>query len=87
MANLLVLFMMIQPVSSVMAFSDVEGHWSKPVVTRAATLDFIKGYPDNRFQPEKEISQLEALVLFMQAFGLGNKKTTAKKSKRKLPGA
>ncbi|HBK52656.1 MAG TPA: hypothetical protein DDZ44_01780, partial [Syntrophomonas wolfei] len=53
---MLVLFLVIQPVSSVMAFSDVEWHWSKPVVTRAATLDFIKGYPDNSFQPEKEIS-------------------------------
>ncbi|WP_061214344.1 S-layer homology domain-containing protein [Syntrophomonas wolfei] len=84
-ANLLVLFLVIQPVSSVMAFSDVEWHWSKPVVTRAATLDFIKGYPDNSFQPEKEISQMEALVLFMRAVGLGNGKTTAKKSKKEAP--
>jgi len=84
-ANLLVLFLMIQPVSSVMAFSDMEGHWSKPVVTRAATLDFIKGYPDNSFQPEKDISQMEALVLFMRAVGLGNEKTTAKKSKKEAP--
>ncbi|MDD2510752.1 MAG: S-layer homology domain-containing protein, partial [Syntrophomonas sp.] len=67
------------------AFSDMEGHWSKPVVSRAATLDFIKGYPDNCFQPEKEISQMEALVLFMRAVGLDNDKTAAKKSKKEAP--
>ncbi len=84
-ASWLFLFILWLPTASVLAFSDLEGHWSKAAVSRAATLDFIKGYPDNTFWPEKDISQLESLVLFMGAMDLGNEKTSAKKVKIEAP--
>lgn len=51
-------------------FSDLQGHWAQKAVSRAAALDFISGYPDGKFRPEQEISQIEALVLFMRADGI-----------------
>ncbi|MEN6325188.1 MAG: S-layer homology domain-containing protein [Syntrophomonas sp.] len=58
---------------------DTKGHWSDQLVCRAASLDLISGYPDNTFKPEKELSQMEALVLFMRAAGYSDSKKTVSK--------
>lgn len=58
---------------------DTKGHWADQVVCRAASLDLISGYPDNTFKPEKELSQMEALVLFMRAAGYSDTKKTVDK--------
>ncbi len=60
---------------------DTKGHWSDQLVCRAASLDLISGYPDNTFKPEKELSQMEALVLFMRAAGYTDTKKTVGKQK------
>jgi hypothetical protein len=71
-------------VEPVLAYDDIKGHWARQAVTRASSLDFIKGYPDNTFKPEKEISQMEALVLFMRACGYDNETTAKKKARPEL---
>ncbi|MDD3269929.1 MAG: S-layer homology domain-containing protein [Syntrophomonadaceae bacterium] len=58
---------------------DTKGHWSDQVVCRAAALELISGYPDNTFKPEKELSQMEALVLFMRSAGYSDSKKTVDK--------
>jgi hypothetical protein len=56
--------------------SDIEGHWARKAILRAATLEFISGYPDGQFRPEQDISQIEVLVLFMRAQGFTFDKVT-----------
>jgi hypothetical protein len=63
------------PSASAATFSDMQGHWAQKAVSRAASLDFISGYPDGQFKPDQEISQIEALVLFMRAEGINLKDT------------
>jgi len=50
-------------------YSDVEAHWAGEAVCQASVLGLISGYPDGSFKPEQELTQMEALVLFMRAAG------------------
>ncbi len=44
-------------------FSDIDTHWSKPYVLRAATAGWIAGYPDGTFLPEQPITRAEAMTI------------------------
>lgn len=44
-------------------FSDIDGHWSKSYVLKAATAGWISGYPDGTFLPEKNITRAEAFTI------------------------
>ncbi|NLJ76389.1 MAG: S-layer homology domain-containing protein [Peptococcaceae bacterium] len=50
-------------------FRDLQGHWAGSHITRLASLDAIKGYPDYTFKPGQQISRLETLVLLMRSTG------------------
>ena len=45
------------------SFSDIEGHWSKYYVLKAATAGWISGYPEGTFLPEKNITRAEAFTI------------------------
>ncbi|PKM76621.1 MAG: hypothetical protein CVU90_11760 [Firmicutes bacterium HGW-Firmicutes-15] len=68
-----------------MPLNDLQGHWVRQAVSRAVALDLISGYPDGQFKPEQEISQIEALVLFMRAEGFNYDKAAAQKKTGKVP--
>ncbi|MDD3364580.1 MAG: S-layer homology domain-containing protein [Syntrophomonas sp.] len=68
-----------------MPLNDLQGHWVRQAVSRAVALDLISGYPDGQFKPEQEISQIEALVLFMRAEGFNFDKAAAQKKTGKVP--
>jgi len=68
-----------------MPLNDLQGHWVRQAVSRAVALDLISGYPDGQFKPEQEISQIEALVLFMRAEGFNFDKATTPKKTGKVP--
>jgi|GEM_PF-849361 len=68
-------------------FGDLQGHWSKIAVSRAAALDMISGYSDGQFKPDREISQIEALVLFMRAEGYASDKSSVPKKTTRTSGA
>jgi hypothetical protein len=79
----LIIGLLFLPCSASAAFfQDLEGHWSQEVVYKAFVLDLISGYPDGTFRPEEELSQVEAIVLFMRAAGydLDNNKMRASTS-------
>lgn len=44
-------------------FSDIDGHWSKSYVLKAATAGWIAGYPDGTFLPEQNITRAEAMTI------------------------
>ncbi len=57
------------PAANSVFFRDLQGHWAGSHITRLASLDAVKGYPDQTFKPEQQISRLETLVLFMRSTG------------------
>jgi len=48
-----------------LSFTDVPpGHWAKRMIGVAAGQDLMKGYPDNTFRPNNNISLLDAVYAF-----------------------
>lgn len=44
-------------------FSDIDGHWAKEYIERAAKKGWITGYPDGTFRPDRLITRAEAASL------------------------
>ncbi|HBQ27910.1 MAG TPA: hypothetical protein DD719_00510 [Desulfotomaculum sp.] len=55
---------------SAVIFKDLSGHWAKDTVEKMVYQDIIKGYEDDTFRPENEISRLEAAAILVRALGL-----------------
>ena len=47
--------------------SDISGHWAESSVVQLVYLGVVKGYEDNTFRPENEISRLEAVAVLARA--------------------
>lgn len=56
-------------VQTVVSFADIQDNWARSYVTRLATLDVVKGYPDHTYKPDQMVSRLETLVLIMRSGG------------------
>lgn len=50
-------------------FNDIKDHWSEPYINKAINKGFIKGYPDNSFKPDKQVSRAEFISMINRAFG------------------
>lgn len=49
-------------------FSDLtDAHWAYNNIQRACAFDLIKGFPDNTFKPEDNISKAEAVAMMISA--------------------
>lgn len=44
-------------------FSDIEGHWAKAYIERAAELDWISGFQDGTFRPDAYITRAQAVTM------------------------
>lgn len=44
-------------------FSDIDGHWAKVYIAKAAARGWVNGYPDGTFKPDKKITRAEAMAL------------------------
>lgn len=44
-------------------FSDISGHWAENEIYRAAEQDWVRGFPDGTFRPERKITRAEAMVI------------------------
>ncbi len=66
---LVMMYSWVPAVEAIPAFTDIKGHWAQEAVLASASCDLIKGYPDQSFKPEQALTELEALVLFMQTQG------------------
>lgn len=51
-------------------FSDARGHWAEGFITRAYNLDFVDGYPDGRFKPDKSVTRAEFVTMINDAFDI-----------------
>lgn len=72
----------VKPAGAVQTFTDIKGHWAEEAVMASASCDMIKGFPDQSFRPDQDLTQLEALVLFMksQGYALDKAASTQKKT-------
>lgn len=50
-------------------FTDVDGHWAESDIYKAAAFGWIKGYEDNTFRPDREITRAEAMTLINRVLG------------------
>ncbi|MCL6611432.1 MAG: S-layer homology domain-containing protein [Peptococcaceae bacterium] len=66
-------------------FTDIQDHWAESHITRLASLEVIKGYPDRTFRPERLTTGLEAMVLIMRSGGFASEVKTKPAASR--PGA
>ena len=50
-------------------FSDTAGHWAEGYIDTAVHENFISGYPDGRFRPDKAVSRAEFAAMVNKALG------------------
>ena len=46
-------------INGVQSFKDVKGHWAEKYLGYAVSKGWIKGYEDNSFRPDEEITRAE----------------------------
>lgn len=53
-------------------FSDVpRDHWATAAIRRAYEMEFLSGYPENRFAPDQKIPRVQILVALVNGLGIG----------------
>ena len=50
-------------------FSDIEGHWARHFIQRAAALGWVSGYTDGTFRPNAHITRAEAMAMINRVLG------------------
>lgn len=50
-------------------FTDVEGHWAEKMINFATKSGWIKGYPDNTFKPDANITRAEVAAIINRYLG------------------
>ncbi|MBB3108640.1 hypothetical protein FHS18_000668 [Paenibacillus phyllosphaerae] len=51
-------------------FTDLDGHWAKNAIERAATLGIVNGYTDGTFRPTNNVTRAEFTAMIARAFSL-----------------
>jgi putative serine protease PepD len=52
-----------------MTFKDVpETHWARGAIDRAASLELLKGYPDETFKPDQPVTRAETAAIAMRLY-------------------
>lgn len=51
-------------------FKDTRGHWAEGFITRASNKEFVNGYPDGRFLPDKSVTRAEFVSMVNNAFNI-----------------
>jgi hypothetical protein len=60
-----------KPENSKLPFKDVpESFWATPAINQAINAGFLKGYPNQIFQPEQKISRVQVLVALVSGLNL-----------------
>ncbi|MFJ7841539.1 S-layer homology domain-containing protein [Lysinibacillus sphaericus] len=51
-------------------FLDIENHWAKEFIQKAAERGMMKGYADGTFRPEQNITRAQAAAMLVRSLGL-----------------
>ncbi|WP_134704139.1 S-layer homology domain-containing protein [Ammoniphilus sp. YIM 78166] len=49
---------------------DIDNHWAKRTLELMTALEIVKGYDDNTFRPQNNVTQAEAIVMVVRLLGL-----------------
>jgi hypothetical protein len=60
---LITAFLILILVPSAFAFDDIECHWAKDAIVKFTNINIIKGYNDNTFRPNDNITRAEFITL------------------------
>lgn len=52
------------------SFSDIKGHWAEEYIAFCSKKGMIKGYDDNTYRPQANITRAETAALLVRLFGL-----------------
>ena len=55
-------------------FTDIKGHWCEKMISQAYSNGLIKGYSDNTFKPDKNITRAEMVAIIMNLYDRISKK-------------
>ncbi|REK77741.1 invasin domain 3-containing protein [Paenibacillus paeoniae] len=53
--------------------TDISGHWAQGAITRAVKEGIVSGYPDHSFQPQKQVTRAEFVVMLSKVLKLSGK--------------
>lgn len=65
----IMLMSMLAVSSSVYAFSDVDNHWAKDSIEKLSQINIVKGYEDNTFRPDKNMTRAEVATIINRLIG------------------
>lgn len=65
----IVLMSMLTVSSSVYAFSDVDNHWAKDSIEKLSQINIVKGYEDNTFKSDKNMTRAEVATIINRLIG------------------
>jgi hypothetical protein len=57
----------ISSVVSAQEFSDINNHWAKSTIEWGSDHNFVHGYPDGTFKPDRSVSEAEFLAMLINA--------------------
>ncbi|MEK5233564.1 S-layer homology domain-containing protein [Lysinibacillus sp. FSL K6-0232] len=52
------------------SFTDIESHWAKEYIQKAAATGIMNGYPDGTFRPNHNITRVQAAAILVRSLGL-----------------
>ena len=64
---------------------DIEEHWARQPIEKIYAIGLINGYPDNTFQPNQQVSCLEAVTIILNSGGYGGQIAKIKRAKNAPP--
>ncbi|MFJ7983219.1 S-layer homology domain-containing protein [Lysinibacillus xylanilyticus] len=56
-----------------LSFTDIENHWAKDYILKAAEEGIMKGYADGTFRPEQNVTRAQAAAMLVRSLGLTTK--------------
>lgn len=65
----IMLMSMLTVSSSVYAFSDVDNHWAKDSIDKLSQINIVKGYEDNTFRPDRNMTRAEVATIINRLTG------------------
>ncbi|MFJ6210934.1 S-layer homology domain-containing protein [Lysinibacillus sp. NPDC092081] len=56
-----------------LSFTDIENHWAKEFILKAAEAGIMNGYPDSTFRPEQNVTRAQAAIMLVRSLGITTK--------------
>ncbi|HIK32367.1 MAG TPA: S-layer homology domain-containing protein [Oscillatoriales cyanobacterium M4454_W2019_049] len=58
----------VPPASARVTFPDIQGHWAQGCIEDLAEAGIVRGYPNGRFAPDRQLTRAEFAALIRQAY-------------------